>query len=252
MRTLVWIVALLTVAVTVAVGLLLKLKYDAFTTEIAECRTERVELKKQLDSSSQKLADLSKQGERNKAELAELEELRRRTAETEKRVATFRQLRSRLQKMIDTGKLGVSVRKGRMLVKLPAEVLFAPGEAALSDSGQEALKEVAVVLREFPDRKFMVSGHTDNQPVVQADFKGNWELSTARAVNVTEFLIEQGVKPAHLVAAGYSEYDPVGNNGTKPGRADNRRIELELLPDFAELPKLLGETSSDKKRAAAP
>jgi chemotaxis protein MotB len=247
MKVLVWIVALLTLAVTAAAGYLLKVKYDAFTHEIAQCRSQQARVRADLDKERRKIAELSSVGDQHKSQLTELAELRQRSAETEKRVEAFKSLRARLQKMIDTGKLKVSVRKGRMLLKLPAEVLFPSGEAELSDDGKEALKEVAAVLKEFPDRKFMVSGHTDNAPVVRAGFKNNWELSAARAVNVVMFMVESGVRANNLVAAGYSEYDPVAGNGSKAGRQDNRRIEIELLPNLSELPKLLDET---EKQAA--
>jgi chemotaxis protein MotB len=188
---------------------------------------------------------------RQKAAVAELSDLRQRWAQTEQRVQAFKELRGKLQKMIDTGKLDVLVRKGRMILKLSAAVLFPSGEADLSEDGKQALQEIATVLKTFPNRQFMISGHTDNQPVVRAGFKNNWELSTARAVHVTEFLVEQGIKPSNLVASGYSEYDPIVRNSAK-GAAHNRRIEIELLPNLAELPKLLDETSPAESLKPAP
>ncbi|HEU4534329.1 MAG TPA: OmpA family protein, partial [Polyangiaceae bacterium] len=94
---------------------------------------------------------------------------------------------------------------------------------------------------------WMIAGHTDNRPVTEAKYKNNRELSTARALNVTEYLIKSGMKPNTLVSAGYAEFDPVGNNGTPAGRQENRRIEIVLLPNIEELPRLL-----DKASAVAP
>lgn len=72
--------------------------------------------------------------------------------------------------------------------------------------------------------------------------KQNGELAStkdaARALTVTKFMIEQGIKPKTIAAAGYGEWDPVGNNKTDKGRQSNRRIEIILLPNIAELPKL--------------
>ena len=59
-------------------------------------------------------------------------------------------------------------------------------------------------------------------------FKNNLELSTARAVTVTDFIVEKGMNPAHLSAAGYSAYQPVASNATEAGRQENRRIEIVL------------------------
>jgi chemotaxis protein MotB len=125
-----------------------------------------------------------------------------------------------------------------MLVALPAAVLFASGSAQLSDDGKKALMEVGVILKKLPERDFMVAGHTDNTPLRSAEYRNNWELSTARAVNVTEFLVYVGMKPQSLVAAGYGEFDPVASNKTKEGKAKNRRIEIILLPNLDELPAI--------------
>jgi chemotaxis protein MotB len=167
----------------------------------------------------------------------ELEELRKWKSDTAKRMQTFRDMSAKLQKMVDAGKLGVRVRDGRLVMRLPQDVLFPSGVADLSREGELALMEVAVILRQFPDRRFMVAGHTDNQPVKE-NFKDNWELSVARALVVTRFLVEAKMKAQNIVAAGYGEYDPIAKNATPEGRRENRRIEIILLPDLSELPTL--------------
>jgi chemotaxis protein MotB len=139
--------------------------------------------------------------------------------------------------MVDAGKLGVRVRDGRLVMRLPQDVLFPSGSAGLSRDGELALMEVAVILKQFPDRRFMVAGHTDNQAVKES-YKDNWELSVARALVVTRFMIEAKMKPQNIVAAGYGEYDPIAKNATPEGRRENRRIEIILLPDLSELPTL--------------
>ncbi|MCA9672901.1 MAG: OmpA family protein [Myxococcales bacterium] len=167
----------------------------------------------------------------------EIEQLRRARALEAKRLATFRKLLSRLRKMIDSGKLEVTTRKGRMIVKLKDKILFDPGKTKLKKDGSAALKELAAVLKEIDKRDFLVAGHTDNVPIRTRRFRSNWELSAARAVQVVKFLQRQGVDPKHLAAAGYSEYDPVGDNSTKDGKRSNRRIEIVLMPNIEELPR---------------
>src|SRR5262249_16263869 len=111
----------------------------------------------------------------------ELDELRKQHAESEKRLAAFKALTARFQKMIDSGKISVAFRNGQMIMKLPSGILFASGRADLSKDGQGTLSEVAGVLKDFPDRKFLIAGHTDNVPLPsKGHFKDNWELSTAR------------------------------------------------------------------------
>ena len=77
----------------------------------------------------------------------------------------------------------------------------------MSRDGELALMEVAVILRQFPDRRFMVAGHSDNQPIKDT-YKDNWELSMARALVVTRFLVEAKMNAKNIVAAGYGEHDP--------------------------------------------
>jgi chemotaxis protein MotB len=113
------------------------------------------------------------------------------------------------------------------------------------------LKELAGVLKQFPDRRFMVAGHTDNIPIGPSNFKSNWELSTARAVTVTEFLASSGVNPGRLTAAGYSEYDPIRPNATEAGRSENRRIEIVLLPNVNEISGLAKAAASANGVASA-
>src|SRR5690606_5652418 len=135
-------------------------------------------------------------------------------------------------------KLEIAFRRGRMIVQLPAQVLFPSGSAELTGEGVEAIADVAKILRDMRDQHFIVGGHTDSIPVSNDEFRSNWELSAARAVNVTESLVKAGLKPGQLVAAGYAEFDPVAKNNTQAGRQKNRRIEIILEPKLREIPDL--------------
>jgi chemotaxis protein MotB len=229
---------------------------------LSAAKTHGTDIEKQLaDCTTARDGDKAKREETEKlaqdtannlsATKAELDELRQEHADKEKRLAVFKALGERLRKMIDAGKLEVTVRRGRMIVKLPAEVLFASGSAQLAPEGQAPLREVASALRTFTDRRFMVAGHTDNVPIGPSNYKSNWELSTARAVTVTEFLASVGMNPSRLVAAGYSEYDPIKPNGTEAGRGENRRIEIVLLPNVEEISGLAKVATAANKTEPA-
>lgn len=248
MRALGWAFVLILIAGVAVGGYIVWKKYRGFMDGVAQCRHDRTEQSAKLSHQAQELAKVEQLQKKSAAQKSQLEELKRQQLEEQQREQAFNALKAKLKSMIDTGKLDVLVRHGRMIVKLPAEVLFKSGEADLSPSGQSALAEVAKALKDFSNRRFMVAGHTDNFPVTQSDYKDNWELSTARAVTVTEFLIKQGLNPRNLVAAGYSQYDPIASNRTAQGRRQNRRIELELLPNVGELPKLIDQAA----HAAAP
>jgi chemotaxis protein MotB len=203
--------------------------------EHAACVAER-------DSLRAKSGDVESKLAKTQANLTgsqqELDELRKWKSDAAKRMQTFRDMSKKLQKMVDAGKLGVRVRDGRLVMRLPQDVLFPSGSATLSREGELSLMEVVVVLRQFPERRFMVAGHTDNQPIKDQPYKDNWELSVARALVVTRFMVEAKMKPENIVAAGYGEHDPIGKNATPEGRKENRRIEIILLPDLSELPTL--------------
>jgi chemotaxis protein MotB len=167
---------------------------------------------------------------------ARLEELRKQKLAADARAATFHQLVEKLRSMIDAGQLKVIVRDGRMIIALESDVLFDSGKTVIKPAGQTALARVAQVLAGITDRKYQVAGHTDDVPIHSARFPSNWQLSTARAVEVVNFLITSGMKPQQLSAAGYGEFDPVAPNDTPENRALNRRIEIVLEPNLADLP----------------
>lgn len=166
-----------------------------------------------------------------------LEELRARERQAQERIATFRRLMERFRAMINGGRLNVRIVRNRMVIDLPSGVLFDSGRADLKPQGATTLGEVAGVLREISDREFQVSGHTDNIPI-SGRFRSNWSLSSIRAVAVTEYLVSQGVPANRLSAAGYADTQPVASNDTLEGRAQNRRIEIALMPNLDELPDL--------------
>lgn len=119
-------------------------------------------------------------------------------------------------------------RKG-LVISLTGEILYELGRADIRDQGREVLAMISDMLIDIPN-DIMIEGHTDDLPIRTDEFPSNWELSTARAVNIIKFLIEErDFEPARLSAAGYSEYRPVAENNSADGRAENRRVEVVVL-----------------------
>jgi len=201
---------------------------DSLEAKLNQLGVSNQELSKKLD-----IAGVQK-GELERA----LEELRAREKQAQARLAVFSDMVNKFKAMIDSGKLRVRVVRGRMVVELAENILFDSGKSDLKTEGQEALTEVADVLASISDRDFQIAGHTDNIPIKSARFPSNWELSTARAVQVTRFLSEKGVDAARLSAAGYADTQPVASNVDPEGRKQNRRIEIVLMPNLDELPDL--------------
>jgi chemotaxis protein MotB len=204
--------------------------------------TENKKLGGELTNVSNKAVSLEQENSATKADLsatkAELEALRKQREQAERRMKAFKELAAKLKAMVDSGKIQVQIRKGRMLVKLPDNVLFPSGSATLKKEGKAALDEVAVAFKEIKGRDFVVAGHTDNVAIKTAKFPSNWELSTQRAVEVVKYLAEQGVDSSHLSAAGYSDTDPIAPNDTKDNKQLNRRLEIIVMPNIEELPKI--------------
>jgi chemotaxis protein MotB len=184
-------------------------------------------------------AQLAKMQTHLSATTDELSALRAQRLQSEKQMEAMTKLREQFEKMVDTGQLKVSSRRGSMVVELPAEVLFRSGSAELSEPGSLSVLEVGFILKQFPDRRFLVVGHTDNVPLRSTTFRDNWQLSTARALTVTHVLVKAGMRPQSLMAAGAGEHDPLVGNAKAADRQRNRRIEIQLLPALAELPTLL-------------
>jgi chemotaxis protein MotB len=119
---------------------------------------------------------------------------------------------------------------------LPASVLFASSSEDINESAVGELDKLADAVLQLeqqipPDINWVirVDGHTDKRPIqVSTRFRSNWELSAARAISVVRYLIAKGVKPEHLVAAGFGEFQPRDSGDGEEALARNRRIELKL------------------------
>lgn len=221
------------------------------TSELATVQTTAADKTKLATDCSMALDTTSKKGKELETQLAsvstnldaskeELTTLRAQRAEQEKRLAAIDEFQKQFAKMIGAGQVKVSARRGSLVLSLPAEVLFASGSADLSEKGTFAVVEIGAMLKRMQDRRFLVIGHTDDAPLKGSIYKDNWELSTARALNVTRTLVKAGMDAKNLVPAGGGDNDPISKD-----RAKNRRIEIALLPAIDELPPLPKSLLSD-------
>ncbi len=129
------------------------------------------------------------------------------------------------------------LRSGRMelledarglVLSIPEASAFAPGSADLSDAAKQVIMQLAISLRESGN-SLLIEGHTDDVPIHSARFASNWELSTARATAVVQWLVEnEHFPPARLSAAGYGEYRPRVVNESVQARARNRRVDIVI------------------------
>ena len=192
-----------------------------------------------ITQQQQQLADMQ---QTNENLLATIEDLNRalekekiaREARLAKVKNTYNQLVNALEEEIKRGELTISNLEGQLSVNLLNKILFDSGKTAIKKEGQKVLKSLGDVLNKFPDKALQIAGHTDTVKIssrLKERYPSNWELSTARATSVVHFLQDKvGLPGERLIAAGYSEYQPVASNDTPEGRAQNRRIQILLVP----------------------
>jgi chemotaxis protein MotB len=222
----------------------LRAKFGDAETAQNQALADKDACTRELETAKASLAEVQATADAQAAQIAELEgakgnlegKLVAKEAALEAVKALQDQLSKSLVEEIETGDIRVSQRHGYLVVDVSDKVLFAVGEAELSERGQKVITKLAESLKALPNKSiFQVGGHTDNQPIkseeVKAKFPTNWELSAARATNVVRFLEEtSGIPGERLVAAGFSQFRPVASNGKEKNRAKNRRIEIALLP----------------------
>ena len=146
-------------------------------------------------------------------------------------------LEERLSQEIGDNSVSLKMMEKGLVITFVADVLFDSGSAKIKSDTHSALDKVAKVLQEnVPELNVGIEGHTDNEPIKYSGWKSNWELSTARALSVLHYLVdEKGIAPNRVSAIGYGEYHPVASNDTKEGRHMNRRVEVVILPRLAKM-----------------
>lgn len=226
----------------------LKAEYDKLSGEAAGLAKDKLALTKdkeeleqvlkaKSDTLSQNISDLRQKVANLEGENRKLKEdiaaLQRVKEEKVKEVSnTYEQLLQNMKSEIALGQVTISELKGKLTVNMEAAILFDSGKADVKDDGLEILQKMVDTLKSVKDKAIRIEGHTDNVQITGAltrVFPSNWELSAARAINVAKYLQQQGLDPAILSAAAFAEYKPVADNGTKEGRAKNRRIEITLV-----------------------
>jgi len=149
-------------------------------------------------------------------------------------------LEETLSDEIQGKQVGLRMTKKGLAISVLGDVLFDSGKAKVRPEAYNILDKVASVLNEkVADLNVGIEGYTDDQPIKVSGWKSNWDLSTARALSVLHYLIEEKqVAPQRLSAIGYGEYSPVSSNDTRDGRQLNRRVEIVILPQLTKAKEL--------------
>jgi chemotaxis protein MotB len=144
------------------------------------------------------------------------------------------QLEAVLKEQLKNHNIRITQDQRGLIISLAENGFFEPGSAAMHPKALAVIDQIAATVIPLPGG-IRVEGHTDNTPIHTAQFPSNWELSTARATFLLQYLISKtAISPARLPAVGYGEHRPVASNDTAEGRAANRRVDLVILGAAAQ------------------
>ena len=127
--------------------------------------------------------------------------------------------------------LNVEMEEDAILIRMSDSALFDSGKDVLKPDAKMILKSLCEIIEEYTEliRRIRVEGHTDNVPISTAKFRDNWELSTARSLEVNWYMMSiMAIEPSKMMPIGHGEYHPVDTNETAGGRAKNRRVDFVL------------------------
>ena len=191
-------------------------------------------LRKEIALLNQTLETKEQEAEEKDVRIVDLgKKLNRALASKVQELARFRsEFFGKLQEVLKNRK-DIRIVGDRFVFQ--SEVLFAYGIAEIGGDGKKELMKLANTLNKITpkipsniDWILQVEGHTDHIPIYNAKFQSNWDLSSARAISVVQFLIKEGVKPSRLSAAGFGEFQPLDKRRDEISNRRNRRIEIKL------------------------
>ena len=237
--SLVWLL-LFTLMVTSCVS---KKKYQAATTEAQNQKMindslmrKNSELQSQLNDaiSSNKMLTSERDKFQKESEDSR-KELEGYTSAVNEYMTNMDEVEKKLKDgMADYADRGANVeyKNGWVYLTLDDKLLYRSGSSKISKDGETVLGTLSSLINEYPKMGVVVIGHTDDRAGRGRD---NWTLSTDRANSVVRALKDNKVDPARFTVAGQGEYNPVADNSTEEGRAQNRRTEIILMPETFKL-----------------
>lgn len=121
-------------------------------------------------------------------------------------------------------------------------MLYKSGSYEISDKASASLSKIAKIIMDYKTYDVLIEGNTDNQSISKPNIRNNWDLSTLRASSVVQALQNTyGVDPKRLTAGGRGEFNPIADNSTDNGRAQNRRTQIIITPKLDQFMDLIGK-----------
>ncbi len=188
--------------------------------QIEELQTEITRLNQEVNGLEQDVAQQQKMNEQLKSSLADLERQK---------------------------KILMEEKDGLTHITMDGAATFGSAQALITVDAKNTLDRIWGVLKDYPDRRILIEGHTDNRNIpvdYQTKWATNWELSTARALSVLHYLTgKYKVDYARFAAVGYGPSQPVASNDTAAGRAQNRRVVI-TVGSSAQIAKRMSNPNS--------
>jgi len=177
-------------------------------------------LKSEIENLNSEIAELKKLTERQKGELARMEN-------------QANELEKQLEEEIKKGDIRLKKSRNRLIINIDDRISFDSGKSNLKKEVLPALKKIREILSQYPEYNIIIEGHTDDVPIKTKQFRDNWQLSTERALAVLDYILEdQNLKPERFSATGCGKYRPVVPNDSKENRSLNRRVDIIVVPSF--------------------
>jgi len=179
-----------------------------------------------------------------KGRRSDLEKIKELSRQLDELKGTKQILEERLQQEIADKQVSLAMAEKGLVITFVADVLFDSGKVKIRPEAFPILdKIVQILIENVPENDIGIEGHTDNEPIKYSGWKSNWELSTARALSILHYLIdEKEISPLRVSAIGYGEYRPMASNVTKEGQQLNRRVEIVILPKITKVRKVTEES----------
>lgn len=126
--------------------------------------------------------------------------------------------------------------ESEILFPIPSEILFDTGDAKLKEEAKIELSKISneilnvIETKQYENWEIRIEGHTDNRPISTYCYESNWDLSSARAISVVQYFVNQSIfLPDRLQAMGYGETKPLVDNTSSENMQKNRRVEIKLI-----------------------
>ena len=143
----------------------------------------------------------------------------------------------------------VQVLKGVVYISLADNMLYKSGSYEVSDKAGETLSKIAKIITDYSTYDVLIEGNTDNVPITQPNIRNNWDLSALRASSVVQVLQSKyGVDPKRLTAGGRGEFNPIADNATPAGKAQNRRTQIIITPKLDQFMDLIGKAPEQSQK----